>query len=304
MIIDVHTHLAFKKIFSPNFLNGITQNIAGSDQLKNKFLLKVVESTLRDNQGDALVKQMDDAGIAKSVLLIADFGYALGEADLSIEDIHIIHKHVLNMYPGRFIVFSGVDPRRGQAGYDLFEKYVTRYGFSGLKLYPPCGFELNDPSVYPLYEICSQYGLPVLSHTGPSLDSMRTEKKYPETIFEVSRQFPNIRFILGHGGADFYKMNVEVAKQRENVFLEISTFQNKARKEELDQRFRYFFDTIPDQIMFGSDWPMFIMSSTPKQLIELINSIKGLSSDELDKLYYKNAEAVLNVNNVNVGVTI
>jgi hypothetical protein len=294
MIVDVHTHLAYKKIFSPQFLAGVARTLAGDDSQKNAFLLKVVENTLRDLNGEAHIRQMNEAGIARSVLLIADFGYALGEAALSIEDIHLLHKQVLDLYPERFMVFAGVDPRRGKPGWDLFERCIGTYNFSGLKLYPPCGFELDDPGLYPLYELCAHFGVPVLSHVGPSLASMRTEKAYPGSLRKVARAFPGVKFILGHGGAVLWETNVAVAREYPNVSLEISTFQNQNQsREELESRFRYFFDHIPDQILFGSDWPMFILGATQKQIVDLVRSLRGLSSEETDKLFYRNAQAVL-----------
>lgn len=296
MIIDVHTHLAYKKIFSEGFLSGVASTlVTDGDPVKEKFIRQLIFNNLKDEKGDVFIRQMDAAGIDKAVLLIADFGYSLGEADLSIEDIHLLHRQVRDLYPDKFIVFGGVDPRRGRRGVDLFEKAVRDWGFGGLKLYPPCGFELDDPQLMPLYEICNTYQVPVLSHTGPSLASMRTEREYPATILKVSAAFPGVQFILGHGGARDWETSVDVASRRPNVSLEISAFQAYAGAEELKGRFRYFFDRVPDQVLFGSDWPMFMMGTTQVQLVELVRNLGVLTEAENDKLFYRNAQRVLNL---------
>lgn len=296
MIIDVHTHLAYQKIFSEGFLSGVASTmVTDGDPMKEKFIRQLIVNNLKDENGDVFIRQMDEAGIDKAVLLIADFGYALGEAELSIEDIHLLHRQVRDLYPDKFIVFGGVDPRRGRRGIDLFEKAVRDWKFGGLKLYPPCGFELDDPQLMPLYEICNAYHVPVLSHTGPSLATMRTERRYPETVLTISAAFPGVQFILGHGGARDWETSVDVARQRPNVALEISAFQAYAGPEALKVRFRHFFDQVPDQVLFGSDWPMFIMGTSQVQLVELIRDLGVLTEAENDKLYYQNAQRILNL---------
>jgi predicted TIM-barrel fold metal-dependent hydrolase len=294
MIIDIHMHLPYHRIFPAGFIEPVALALAAGDSSKLPFTRKLVRANLADRDGSTLKTLMDQCGIQRSVLLIADFGVCHGEAECSLEEIFSVHRDVLAKYPDRFIVFGGVDPRRGRAGVDLFERSIKSYGFAGLKLYPPCGFEMDDEGLYPLYELCSAHGLPVLSHTGPSWESMRTEREYPRSVLRVSEEFPKINFILGHGGARDWRSNVDVAKARKNVFLEVSTFQKSIREErELDDRFRYFFDHIPDQILFGSDWPMFALGSTLQNIIRMVRRPAVLKDDEQEKFLFGNAHNLL-----------
>lgn len=294
MIIDIHTHLAYTKIFPDKFLSEVVEPLESQATLNHTLLKQLVSNSLQDKDGSLLLKKMDAAGIDKAVLLIADFGYALGEAEFSLEEMFLLHKQVRDRYPDRFMIFGGVDPRRGREGVDLFERSVRNYGFSGLKLYPPCGFELDDPGLYPLYEICNALKIPVLSHTGPSLKSMRTEQEYPATILKVANEFPRLQFILAHGGARDCETTVSVARQRKNVYFDISTFQAFCRERAaLDARFRYFFDYCPDQVLFGTDWPMFLMSATQGQLVKLVEDCSTITSAEKDKMFSGNALHVL-----------
>ena len=89
---------------------------------------------------DKLVAQMDQAGIAKTVLLIVDFGFAYPEQLDRLDDIYALHRDIMQRHPGRFIVFAGVDPRRGKAGVDILERALRDFGFRGFKIYPPCGY--------------------------------------------------------------------------------------------------------------------------------------------------------------------
>jgi uncharacterized protein len=294
MIIDIHSHLAFNKIFPEKFLSGVAGTLDAKDEIQRRLVGQLVSNSLSDSNGSQFIRRMDIAGIDKSVLLIADFGFSLGEAALSLEDIFLLHKTVLDAYPDRFLVFGGVDPRRGREGTDLFEKSIRDYKFSGLKLYPPCGFELDHPGLYPLYEVCDQLGLPVLTHTGPSLACMRTEREYPASILKVSAEFKNIRFILGHGGARDCETTIAVAKKRKNVYFDISTFQAYFKeKASLDKQFRRFFDHCPEQVLFGTDWPMFLLSATQRQLRNMIEEIGSINTTEKERVFFKNAIGVL-----------
>lgn len=291
MIIDVHTHLGFHGIFAQGFLGAIKKDLESeglSDGLM-KFLLN-------DKDGKKLIKEMDKSGITKSVLLIADFGVALKEADLTIEEIHELHYCILKLFPDRYQVFSGVDPRRGAEGLELFEKAINTWGFHGLKLYPPCGFELDDPTLFDYYDICAAKSLPILTHTGPSLHTLTTEKRYPETIRKVAAQYKNCHFILGHGAAVNWELNAELAAEYDNIFLDISTFQkNITGMDEWENRLKILFEKIPDKVLFGTDWPMFKMSVTQKELVDMCLNVKSLSTENKNRLMYKNAQQALSI---------
>jgi len=292
MITDIHAHLAYHKIYASAFLEGVAGSIPAS--ASRAWVRRILENTLQDEQGDKLIQQMREAGITRTVLLIADYGYALGEAECTIDEIHALHARVLRKYPANLSVFAGVDPRRGEAGVRLFERSVVNYGFSGLKLYPPCGFELDDPDLFPLYEICQHYHLPVLTHTGPSLELLRTERRFPESILAVSRRYPGVDFILAHGGARDVERTVELALARENIFFDIAAFQmSMADMGEFRARFRMFFDRVPTKVLFGSDWPLYSLQGPQRRWVECFKTLGALDDLELERLLFRNAEAVL-----------
>src|SRR5207244_5356608 len=88
-------------------------------------LAAIYRQKLQDPLCDALVAEMDAAGIAKSVLLIPDFTLALKDCALTIEEAYERHRAVLARHPGRFEVFGGIDPRWGKSGIDLFERSLA-----------------------------------------------------------------------------------------------------------------------------------------------------------------------------------
>lgn len=224
----------------------------------------------------------------------ADFGYGK-KAEYSIEEITEIHYEAIKRYADRFIMFSGIDPRRGEAGVKLFRKSIEQYHFSGFKVYPPCGFEIDDERLFPYYEICDNYRLPVLIHIGESWKSMKTVFNYPESILRAADRFSNIPFILGHAALLFYEDSFHVAANRENVYLEVSGYQKIIDKEEiLFERMQREMCEIPDKILFGSDWPMY---HTLLEDIAYFDKMDFLTQEQKDKFFFKNAQRILDIQN-------
>lgn len=299
-MIDIHTHLAYKYFFSDEFLEGIAQNTheqleaAVKETTPVHFIKKIVMNNLLDREGSKLISQMDSAGIEKSVLLAVDFFFKDEKHLLSIEEINKRHQEIVEKWGDRFILFCGIDPRRGKDGCDFLIKCITDYKARGLKLYPPCGFELDEKILFPYYEICEKYDIPVLTHIGPSVSSMRQTSNFPESVLRMSQQFKNVRFILGHAGILFFEQGLSLARQRSNVYVDVSGFQIlRENKPFIENCMREFFNKAPEQILFGTDWPMFNLNGTQKKWVSYFTELKDVTSKQLDLFFSKNALEVL-----------
>lgn len=302
-MIDVHCHMANIKVFSKYFIDGILKDLnkaisIGNDSDVSDFIRVMAMNMLSDSEGKNIIKQMDDAGIDKSVLLIIDFFYNSEECD-GEEKIKIVHEYyssLLKKYPDRFIVFAGIDPRRGQSGVDLFKKDITEYNFKGLKLYPPCGFEINDKSLEPYYKLCDYYHLPVLIHTGPSLKEMYLSSNYPDTLIETAEKYKNVNFILAHAGILYYEQGLELIRKYKNVYLDISGFEKvQNNKSEFQKKMKGLFKYAPDKVLFGTDWPLYNFNTTQKVWVNYIKENSGLSKKELEKLFDLNARKIIDL---------
>ncbi len=303
MVIDFHTHFAIDKIYPDYWLSGMGEDLKESFlkekniPLKDDFVQNLVRNSLKDYDGQKMIREMDEGEISQSVVLLADLHFE-EDPDISrLEEIYQIHFELLSRYPGRLVLFGGVDPRRGDAGLDLFQRGIESYGFKGLKLYPPCGFELNEPALFPFYELCSQYRMPVLTHVGPSLKGMKNDSLYPESILEVAERFPDVPFVLGHAAINHFEMSKDLPLQRDNIYLEVSGFQMQMEDREIiAERMRYLFDCCPEKILFGTDWPLFYSKGSQKSNIKYFRSTGILSDEEQDLFFMKNAQRLLNTN--------
>lgn len=261
LIIDGHTHIASTRFIPRAFLEGVASNAAarmGAMGVRRSLdeLVKDFEKRHQDHDGDHLISEMDAAGIAQSVLLLPDFTHVM-EAALSISDMFDRHHAILKRHPGRFHVFAGVDPFGPQDGVALFEKGVTEYGFSGLKLYPPCGYSPSDRALYPYFELCRQHGLPVLLHIGPTAPTLSFCYSAPYMLDQAARDFPGVNFILAHGAVHFVEDCVALCGYRPNVYMDISAFTSSDHPGGWRVALTELFArNINHKIIFGTDWPV------------------------------------------------
>lgn len=257
-IVDFHCHIASEMCFPPSFQDGIVANVATALEsrgipARRARLAKAQAGILQDPLCDQLVQEMDDAGIAEAVLLLPDFTYALRDSTHSIEELVAHHRVVRDRHPGRFRVFVGIDPRWGSDGVDLFARSVTEHGFDGFKAYPPCGYTLSDKGLYPFYEICAAYGLPVLSHIGATAPVLDFEVAQPIYVDRPARDFPGVDFVLAHGSVHYPDECAMLCTNRPNVYLDVSGYETTPMAG-LQAVFRR---GINHKVLFGTDWPIF-----------------------------------------------
>ena len=285
-MIDIHVHLADTRCISHGFTTGVADSILGDGQSGRGSVERVLRLYLLDRDGKRLLSQMDAAGITKSVLLIADFGPALGEAAMSIEEVHEHHAAVVEASDGRLAFFAGFDPSRGGSALSTVKRWTASPGCEGVKLYPPCGFELDDERLLPLWQHCNDNGVPVLTHSGPSLPSLHPAQRYPHSLVEVVRRFPDIRIALAHGMVWDLEGTIKLLQQYPgNLYADISSFHQLS-----DSGLAMMVERcteVPTQVLFGSDAPLFDFSGNLGQKIALMRG--RLTDDQAEALFERNA---------------
>lgn len=284
-IVDGHCHIASFEHWPRSFVEGSVDNLLAQLEARGlavdrRRLWALYEGKLRDPLCDELVAEMGRAGIRKSVLLAADFTVALADCPLTIEEIFERHRVAMARHPGRLEVFGGVDPRWGRDGVALFERSLTEFGFSGFKVYPPCGFSPSSRELFPFYELCAHHRVPVLIHIGPTSPVLAFDTAVPWLVDEAARQFPTVPFILAHGSVSYPRECAMMCRFRPNVYLDISAFQltvgwdppGGALGELLGQGLHH-------KILFGTDWPVFRMQGDQASCVEFLTAEGGLLAE-------------------------
>lgn len=270
MIFDCHAHVASTSVLPPRFFEGWAENVTrllelpdGDLGATNELLL----SAVRDDHCDALVQQMDQAGIDRAILLVIDFAFAFSELEVDIVELHRRHATIAGKTQ-RFEVFAGVDPRRGTAGVALLETALRDWGFSGFKIYPPCGFSPADAQLEPYFEVCRDYGVPVLTHTGPTSSALGFETATPLQVDRPAVRFPTVNFILAHAGTMWHADAALLAQYRPNVYLDLSGFQSELANGHFAAKFRWLLERgLHHKLLFGTDWPIHRLFGTQQHWV-------------------------------------
>lgn len=302
-IIDAHCHIASGEHIPRSFIDGAVANMATALSAKgvrvtHAKLAGMYEQKMQDPLCDALVAEMAEAGVSKSVLLAADFTYALKDCALTIEESFRKHKEVLERHTDKFEVFGGVDPRWGKDGLALFERSLAEFGFRGFKVYPPCGFSPSDPALFPFYETCAAYKAPVVVHIGPTTPALSFDTSNPFLLDGAARNFPTVNFIMAHGSISFTEEAAMMCAFRPNVYLDISGFQGSVQVGGSEGAVKAAVSRgINHKILFGTDWPVFRLQGDQQTFVEAVACDDGplseLSDDEKALILYKNAERLL-----------
>lgn len=204
-------------------------------------------------------KQMAFAGVDKLVLLGEDCA-AEGGAVLSNEEI----AKIVALDPGALYRLCHSRPQSSRrAG-------ILRYAFGtlklrGLKLHPAKQqFYPNDPKLFPIYELCLSYNVPVTFHCGMSWQP-NTFLKYshPELFEEVAVRYPQLRINLAHFGFPWVLETAAIILKYPNVYADTACCYMDCPEQFFEQLFfklmgpLWVEHNLADKILFGSNNPRF-----------------------------------------------
>jgi len=282
MIVDFHAHLCDYDSVGKPFWDGWAEVSA---LRANRPLEKVRKraSEFWDVSGDMIVRDMDAAGIDKTVLLAIDWGLAphLGEPKLSIEEINKVYADAAEKYPQRLIAFTGIDPRRNKAA-EMVGTFLKEWRMKGIKIHPAAGFYPNDKLCHPIYEKALEHGVPVLFHTGESQKPLHFKYCQPMYVQEVAMDFPELPIILAHTGGCWYPEAVAICDSTTNVYLDVSWWQSRLlRPMEFYRALRTLLDSVPWQrVLFGSDYPFLKLLISQERWVKALTEIPDFVKEQ------------------------
>ena len=218
---------------------------------------------------DELLEIMELNKIDKSVVFAVDEeGY---EPTYELQNDKIIAAQ--NKYPDKIIAFTRIVPSAGKVAINEFKR-CSDLGAKGLKMKTPDGFDPPDAKII-LDLIADRPNFPVIIHTA------HDEHSQPRIWKPIIVKYPNINFILAHGGKDHYRKCVELAIKCPNVYIDTSTLSFN--------RTRFIYENAgPEKVLFASDYPY----SHPELELKKIELIVNKKED-LDMILYKNITRLL-----------
>ena len=304
MIVDIHRHM-----WSLAQRHPIVREIAhGASTVRYRQPDEIPLVPNVDDTADAIVAEMDGAGVDVSALLMADYHRRLGDAIFSPEGENRIQVYASQRHQGRLIPFFGMDPRRPDAA-SLFEKGLKEWGIKGIKLHPTVGFYPHDRACYPLYEKCVEYGVPVISHTGPMGSPLYSRFAMPIEFDEVAADFPDMTLIMAHSGQghlaapQMWNEALAVAREKPNIVLELSLWQIVYKDD--PGGFVLALDAMRreigiERIVFGSDFPGPRDVMPLKDWVGVIQGLPSLGEEHGVRFDTRDVDAILGGNSARI----
>ncbi|MBD3340078.1 MAG: amidohydrolase family protein [Candidatus Lokiarchaeota archaeon] len=298
MIIDAHCHFWEEELMS-NELKNIIIRICNQYEFEHSMLM--------NGTAERLIKEMDEAGIDKTVLLSLDYEFRY-TGKVGYQYVNNYLANIIEEYPNRIIGFAGIDPRRGKEAIKELERCVDELGFKGVKLWPLTGFYPDDPKFYPFYERMQEFNAIILCHTGTCPPGGYLKYCNPIYIDKLAIDFPDLKIIMAHMGRPWSDEAIQVATNNPNVYFDVSTWQPIFKTAPIA-----FIQTLVqaklscgiEKILFGTDWPLYTpMMSNAKwvkaikklkipQALKLMGKFPEFTEDDKNKILGENAAGVL-----------
>jgi predicted TIM-barrel fold metal-dependent hydrolase len=191
--------------------------------------------------------------------------------------------------------FIAADPNTlsVQDARDHIRQMVEQRGAKGIKVHPVIqGFPLHDPRMVPICRMCVEFGIPILSHCGPSQSGEQYAE--PRAFAEIMRYVPDLCLILAHLGGAAWQQTAEFARAFPSVIFDCSEIiqwsgaPNAPTELELA---RLILEVGPERVTMGSDFPWYAIDHTVDRVFEL----PLLATDQKEAILGENARRILDI---------
>jgi L-fuconolactonase len=152
-------------------------------------------------------------------------------------------------------------------------------------------------------------GVQLLARHGLSFDLCINHRQLANTL-KLVRQCPNVKFIMDHiakpdikaGLLDPWRAEMRELAKFPNVWCKLSGLATEADFQKWTAAdLRPYIDHVMDcfgfdRVIFGGDWPVSTQATDyPRWVNAVDDALKGVSADELHRLYVRNAESFYRV---------
>ena len=179
-----------------------------------------------------------------------------------------------------FVGFGTVHAR--MEGLEAETERIAALGLRGIKMHPDSQrFAIDDPDLFPMYEIARDKGLPVMLHMG----DLRYNFSQPILLKRVLELFPGLKAIATHfGGYSVYEEAFQTLRDADCVFDTSSSLMLL----EPGVAERYIDGYGAERMAFGTDYPMW----DPVEEMKRFDNLK-LTATQKEQIASKTAKRVL-----------
>lgn len=252
------------------------------DALAGKALPKLAEISGCSYYGDGtytdLCKRARDAGCC---------GFTILHIATKPAQMQSVNRFAAECRRDGVFCFGSVFPT-DEAAPDMLDT-IKALGLDGVKLHPDYQeFFVDDPAVFPVYEKAAALGLPITFHAGRDPYSPNIVHCTPKMLAEIADRFPTLTIIGAHMGG--MERDADVEKYlvgKPNVWLDTAFATRWLSPERCAALVRRHG---VERVLFATDFPWSTVETERAFLEE-----SGLTANELELIYYKNAERLLGV---------
>lgn len=162
--------------------------------------------------------------------------------------------------------------------------FIEASGLRGIKMHPDTQlFNIDDPRLFPAYDLMRQKGLLVMLHMGDT----RYDYSHPARLRRVMEQFPGLRVVAAHFGG--YSMYEEAKAYLDDTdcFMDVSSSLMFMDRETAVGYIRHYG---PERLVYGSDYPLWDPETEVKRFLSL-----NLTDEETEQIAWRTAMDLLDL---------
>jgi len=181
----------------------------------------------------------------------------------------------------RLLFFAAANPWFGSEALRELEFCFAELGAAGVAFDTSRqGLYIDSPMIYPFIELARDRGKPAYFYTGVPIFAL------PLNLANLARRYPEVSFILGAMGvSDYWGDIIPAVRICPNIFVETSVNAN------VPAVLKNFLNEFGDEkVLFGSNYPYTSYAMEYRKIERA-----GLSSSSLEKIYYRNACRLLDI---------
>lgn len=311
LIVDTHAHFGVPenkvKEKSRKVESYQAQSILGEIENLKKLVGSKNNKLIADkNLLEDYLACMTEQKISISWIHQLSFEHVLGYEILSNENI----AKAIQKYPNKLKGFASVNPHKKAEAVKELDYAIHTLGLHGFKLNPNDygGFYLNDRELlYPLYEKCSEYQIPVSVHTGITPGSVfRMKHNYPLLLDDVAVDFPDLTIIVEHMGYPWNDLCYYMVGRHKNMYITVTAVANimiHTRPNAFRMELAKMIGQVgSEKILWGSDWTAtpnieevlsYLQNIKIPLPMKLLMGIKDIKDQDIENILGKNAMRIL-----------
>lgn len=153
--------------------------------------------------------------------------YNIKQAMIGISDQSPLNQEALKRFPDRFFASLQCNPNRGMDEVRRIERFYNEYNIKAVTAFPAglCPqVPINDKRFYPVYAKCVELDLPFVCTVGVPGPRVPMACQKVELIDEVCWFFPELKFVMRHGGEPWEDLCVKLMLKYPNLYYSTSAF--------------------------------------------------------------------------------